>query len=133
MSRRHPNSPRFGRHFTVGGGLAPGTVVGASGTVREVIPIYGLLRGRIRAKLSVAGGTFSFKYVKPVAGAPPAEEFPEDGSSLHAAQNPADLVLTDTAEGFRDIDDFYGEAFLDVLYTDDGDGSTIEQVTFSGV
>lgn len=104
--------------------------VDAAGTVTAIIPIAGLLRARLRCKLSVAGGTFAFSFIKPAV---PFNAFPQDGSSLHTAGNPTDLTPAGTDEEVREITDLYGEAYLYIVYTDDGTGSTVEHVVFSAL
>ena len=131
--RSHPNTPGLGSHFNLAGPLAPGTVISTGAAVIEVVPIYGLLRMRIRVKLSAGDGTLTFKYVRPnVDPEPPG--FLDDGTSLHTTNNPSDLAVPDAvSEVGRDIDDLYGEAFLQIEFTDTSGGSTIGHITVAGV
>jgi len=125
MTRKALGRTAGSRHYLV----AADETVGAAAVVGFQIPLKDALRCRIRAKCSTAGGTFTFRFMRPDANG----DYQEDNSQNHADEAAADLVLADTSEGISDNIDIYGEAFLWVEYTDDGDGSTIEYIAFSGV
>lgn len=120
------------RHFQLQGDLAAGTVIAEGATAQEVLPIAGLLRGKIRAKLSAGTGTLRAKWVYPDA----AGYIDPDNPSVHTTDNPSDVTISNTDEVVMPIEDFYGEAYLLVQVIDGGDGgatATIERVHFSAV
>ncbi len=125
MSKR-PLGELKSRHFLLAGALAPGSVVGDGAVVREVVPVAGSLRARVRAKLSANDGDVAFYFKRPREDG----TFAEDGSDRHATQNPTALSLPDTNEAYREIE-LWGEAVLEIEYTDAGGGSTIEYVAVS--
>lgn len=131
MSRRLPPNKSLSRSFIVRGNLAPGTSVGDGTTLRQVIPIGDALRGKVRAKLSAAGGSLAIKYVHPPTAG--GDELAEDGTDVHATAAATALSLTDTSEQESAGIDFYGEAALLLEYTDDGGGggSVIEKIVVS--
>lgn len=108
------------RHFQLSGALGAGEAVEAAGVVRQVIPVSGFIRGKLRAKLSTAGGTVAFYFKRPSSNG----QYAEDGTLRHAADEITDLALADTNEAVREFD-LYGEGALEIEYTDDGSGGSV--------
>lgn len=127
MTRRALGRVSGSRHVV----LASAQAVADGAVASWIVPIRDAVRGRFRAKASAAGGTFTFRFMRPDADG----VYQEDNTQNHADEAAADLVLSGTSEGISDNIDFYGEAFLFVEYTDDGGGggSTIEYLTFSAL
>lgn len=127
MSFRQPRIPVVGRHFNVGGVLAPGTVLGASASASVVIPVHGALKSSFRGLLAAGTANLTFEYLAPSTGADP-ENF--EAADVHATGNPAVLALT-TAEAQRNVDDHRGEAYLKLTVTAGGGGCTIDYIAVS--
>lgn len=121
---KHPDVVRAVRHSRVADGVA----VGAGETVRYQVPVFGLLRGIVRAVAGTNGGTIAFRYVKPTS----TGEYPQDGSSLHGNVPAVTALTVNTTEAARELD-FNGEAYLDIAYTDSGSGTTGLDIVVSGV
>lgn len=120
--------PYRGFHRVLKGELAPGTDVASGQAVTERIPLQGLLRCRIRIELTSGDGTLSAAFAKPdVNGS-------FDTPAQHALPEIDDEAVSgpDT-EAMMEVDGLFGEAALDVTFTDTTGGSKIKQVTVSAL
>ncbi len=120
------------RHYQLVGALAAGEVATEGGTLRELIKVAGCLRVRIRAKLSAGTGTLKAYYARPDASG----VYLTDGSQNHTTQPATNVTLGDTAEHEMEIDDLYGEGYLDLQVVDAGNGgatATIDYVIVSAL
>lgn len=112
------------RHYQLTGALASGVVVGEGLTARELVKIAGCLRVRIRAKLTAGTGTLRAEYRRPDANG----DFTT--VAVHATKAATDVTLGDTAEHLMEIDDLYGEGYLDVEVVDAANGGTTATIDY---
>lgn len=114
------------RHYQLVGALAHGEACPNGGTLRELIKVAGCLRVRIRAKLSTGTGTLKAYYARPSA----VGAYLSDGSQNHVTQPAVNVTLSDSAEHEMEIDDLYGEGYLDLQIVDAGDGAPLATIDY---
>lgn len=130
MTKPAPYTPQRGSHRRLAD--FEGAVVEDGATLRSLIPVFGLLRCRVRVQLTSGTGTWQLRFVKPNADG----TFPADGSGLHTTGNESDIAVSDTAEDLFEVTDLYGEGYLELAFVDDGvggDGAVINHATFSAL
>lgn len=129
MTKPAPIAPQRGFHARLP--TFEGAAVADLGVLRAFVPVFGLLRARVRVQLVSGDGTFAVRFVQPNLDG----TFPDDGTGLHTTGQPADLAVADTDEGVIEISDLFGEGYLMIQYTDaaTAGGSVIDHVTVSAL
>jgi hypothetical protein len=105
-NRVFPDQPII--HRPVGGALAAGVRLLASGVAHQVTTVAGATRWRIRIKVTHAA-TLSAKYCKP--------DQPQDAPVEYGLFGPADVVLVANTENHMDVDPHFGEALVRLTLT----------------
>ncbi len=100
--------------FRLGEDLAPGTVIANGVTNKVLVAILGSRVVRIRARVSVAGGTLKARFVNPV-----------DHQTEYTTGNPADVALVAGVENVMNVT-VAGEHYLSVQITSGGAGMVVD-------